>query len=219
MICSNVLPRQVSRIPWGWKNRTIESSLSGKETYVIEPKGDLKMPNLCSYFDWKTWIVEGLPVWFPFGTRNMKSIFTTATRLLGFERLLIELPSLEGITEEFLKWNDQLLNYWSGTMEVFFLGDDFAGNQGLFMSPDLWRAWLKPEYWKLLSLAGGLVKIFHSDGDIFDILDDLIELKVDAVSYEPVGRMKNIGEFYKRLRMIPVEDQKQTHENSMALQR
>ena len=223
MICANVLPRQHTKIPWGWKNQTIDSLICGKETYVIEPKGELTMPDLPSYFDWSTYTVEGHPVWTPFGTRNMKSIFTTATRLLGFERLLIEQPDLTPVAEQFMAWNYELLYYWAGTMEIFFLGDDFAGNQGMFMSPDVWRRWLKPHYAEMFKLAKGLTRIFHSDGDIFDVLDDLIEIGADVISYEPVGRMNQINDSladrFKGTKFILVEDQAQTHANSMALQR
>jgi hypothetical protein len=177
------------------------------------------MPDLIKYFDWNSYIVEGFPTFAPLGTRNMKSIFTCAVRLLGFEKLLIERPDLSGVTSELLRWNQQLLARWGSKLEIFFLGDDFAGNRGLFMNPEVWRTWLKPEYRKLLEVGRNLIKIFHSDGDIFDILEDLDELKVDVVSYEPVGRMKNIGKTWKNMQMILVEDQKQEHRNSMKLQR
>lgn len=221
MICANVLPVQHTRIPWGWKNATIDSQLCGKETYVIEPKGDLEMPDLCSYFDWSNFIVEGLPSIAPLGTRNYKSIFTTAVRLLGFERLLIELPDLTGVADKFLEWNEELLCCWHGHLGYFFIGDDFAGNNGLFMDPDVWRSWLGPYYRKMIDLGheGRCDVIFHSDGDIYDILPDLSKMGVEYVSYEAVGRMKNIGNKHMGMRMIPVEDQKQTHANSMRLQR
>lgn len=221
MICANVLPLQHTRIPWGWKNKTIDGGISGTETYVIEPKGDLQMPALCSYFNWDQFLVEGYPSAAKLGTRNYKSVFTTGCRLLGTERLLEEQPDLSGIAIQYLAWNTMLYDRWRSALELFFIGDDFAGNQGLFMSPAIWRSWLKKHYRAMIHLAKTYAStvIFHSDGDIYDILEDLQEMGVDWVSYEPVGRMKTIKSFHLGMLMIPVEDQKQKHENSMRLQR
>ena len=62
--------------------------------------------------------------------------------------------------------------------------DDWGTQQSLLISPDQWRRIFKPlyrDYCKLIHDAGKKV-FFHSDGHIFDIYEDLIEIGVDAVN-------------------------------------
>jgi hypothetical protein len=62
--------------------------------------------------------------------------------------------------------------------------DDWGTQKALLVSPKLWRAFYKPlyqEYCDRIHAAGKFV-FFHSDGYIFDIYPDLIEIGVDAVN-------------------------------------
>ena len=62
--------------------------------------------------------------------------------------------------------------------------DDWGSQRGLLISPAMWRAMFKPlyrEYCRMIRQAGKKV-FFHSDGCIFEILQDLIEIGVDAVN-------------------------------------
>lgn len=219
---ANVLPRQTSQIPWGWENTTVQGGEWQQATYVSKHLGRIAMPDLLTPFDWKTFVVEGEHP--PLGTRNMKSVFTTAARFMGYERLLVEQQDLSTITKGFLAWNERLLAAWSAHLLYFMLGDDVAGNQGLFVSPRLWKTWIWHEQRKLLQLAKnfGLTTIVHSDGDISAILPDLLASPlVDVINYEAVGGMRAfLGRTElcgKRLELV--HDQAQTHENSMRLQR
>ena len=220
----NVLPKQTTPIPWGWENTTIDDG-TFLATYVSKPLGKISMPNLVEYFDWKTFILEGRPRDAVLGTRNMKSVFTTAARFLGYEELLATRPSLHEITLSFLNWNQLLLSACAHLSRPFYylLGDDIAGNTGLMVSPCVLREWLLPEYTLLVAQAHeyGARVVFHSDGDLSRVLSDLAELDIDELSYEPVGGMASI-EPYSRCNGVlyrPVQDQLQRHENSMALQR
>ena len=219
---ANVLPRQLTSIPWGWENKTISGGEWQQATFVSKPLGRIEMPNLVAHFDWMSFVVEGRGV--PLGTRNMKSIFTTAARFLGYEELLTKQPDLSEITHHFLVWNKKLLEAWSGHLLYFMLGDDIAGNNGLFVDPKRWRKWIYGEQARLLALAKqyGLETIYHSDGDISAILPDLLASPlVDVINYEPVGGMEAFRDREelcgKRLELV--HDQGQTHTESMRLQR
>ena len=62
--------------------------------------------------------------------------------------------------------------------------DDWGGQQALLISPEQWRRLFKPlyrQYCDMIHSAGKKV-FFHSDGHIFDIYEDLIEVGVDAVN-------------------------------------
>ncbi len=221
MLYANVFPKQTKPIDFGWQNTTTPHG-----TFVSKPTGEIRMPHLVDYFDFSVYNVEEYRIGIPFGTRNFKSPFTMATRFLGFERTLIEKPDLWPIVDELLDWNTTLLRKYP-FIEYFHIGDDFAGNLALFMSPEDWRSWLKPYYKKLIRLAKDFGKrvIFHSDGDICEILSDLLQMDIDYLDYQPVGKMaafacaditriKDIG-----LIINSVEEQEHKHEASMSMQK
>ena len=75
--------------------------------------------------------------------------------------------------------------------------DDWGAQSALLISPTQWRAFYKPLYKDYCDLIRGAGKkvFFHSDGHIWDIYEDLIEIGVDAVNsqlfcmdLEEVGR-------------------------------
>lgn len=186
---ANIKPIQVKDINWGWKNVTRDSN-----TFVSEPLGKIQMPNLIEPFNWQNYTVVTKHEDFRFcelSTQNMKSVFTTAARFLGYEKLLIEQPDLSEITDEFLRWNKRLLEKFAD-IRYFIIGDDIGTNRGLMISPDNWRRWLKPQLQKLvdLGLNYNCQVIFHSGGDIMDIFFDLSEMGIVGLQYEPVGLMK-----------------------------
>jgi hypothetical protein len=64
------------------------------------------------------------------------------------------------------------------------LMDDWGWQGGLLISPSLWRELFKPlykEYCDLIHGEGRYV-FFHSDGNIQDIIGDLVEVGVDALN-------------------------------------
>jgi hypothetical protein len=62
--------------------------------------------------------------------------------------------------------------------------DDWGGQGSMLISPAQWRRLFKPlyrDYCEMIHGAGKKV-FFHSDGCIFDIFEDLIEVGIDAVN-------------------------------------
>jgi hypothetical protein len=186
---ANVSPVQKSAIPWGWHNRKTDHGL-----IAIDHPGTIRMPEVHKFFDWKQFIVEDMAYGRDFGTRNMKSVFTTAARFMSWEELLIKTPDLSPITRGFLEWNSRLTAAWDGKLKWFMIGDEVAYARGLLINPDWFREWIKPEHKKLIDSAHawGMRVIFKSDGDLWDVLDDYVELGVSVLYYQNVGRMKNL---------------------------
>lgn len=64
-------------------------------------------------------------------------------------------------------------------------GDDFAGNKGLIISPQMFDQFFRDPYTRLIQLikrhSPHIKVVFHSDGAIADLLPVLIEMGVDAV--------------------------------------
>ena len=79
---ANVIPVQRLPIPWGWKNVKTDAGV-----FAANPPGAIKMPDLCRHFNWSEYIVEGMSKGLPLGTRDMKSVFITATRFMGMGRV------------------------------------------------------------------------------------------------------------------------------------
>ena len=73
-------------------------------------------------------------------------------------------------------------------------GDDLGTQRSLFMSPEMFRSLYKPYYRKLAdSLHGnGLDFWLHTCGNVTEIMEDLIEVGVDAVHPIQVGTMNDV---------------------------
>jgi hypothetical protein len=109
--------------------------------------------------------------------------------LLGTERLFIELHSLP---QEIFRLRDVVheffieeLRLWvaTGVDGILFM-DDWGSQQGLLISPMLWRSFFEPLYGQYCDLIHSHNKyvFFHSDGNIEAIYPDLIALGVDAIN-------------------------------------
>ena len=77
------------------------------------------------------------------------------------------------------------LSCWcrTGADGISFM-DDWGTQQSLLIAPDQWRRIFKPlyrDYCEMIRAAGKKV-FFHSDGHIFSIYEDLVEIGVDAVN-------------------------------------
>ena len=70
-----------------------------------------------------------------------------------------------------------------GKIDGVFVGDDFGTQQGLLISPEMWRKYVKTRYKKLISVikSYGLKYCHHSCGGIRPIIPDLIEIGIDVL--------------------------------------
>ncbi len=81
-------------------------------------------------------------------------------------------------------------------------GDDYAGNTNLIFSPRMFRRFIRPALERLVAVIRrhnpGVKIMFHSDGAIAGLLEDLIEIGVDVVHpLEPLPVM-DLAEIKKR---------------------
>lgn len=67
--------------------------------------------------------------------------------------------------------------------DVFNFHDDYGTGDRMFMDPDIWRKIFKPQLKRIVDTAHqeGLFFQFHSCGYIEPIIDDLVEIGVDAL--------------------------------------
>jgi uroporphyrinogen decarboxylase len=67
-------------------------------------------------------------------------------------------------------------------LHILCLGDDFATQRGLMVSPDAWCRHIKPHLARLFEIGKSRGKFvwFHSCGDITSVLGDLIDIGMDV---------------------------------------
>jgi hypothetical protein len=110
--------------------------------------------------------------------------------LRGVENLMLDIAEDR---EEVYVLADRLVDeYLLPTVELAIesgadlcgFGDDWGTQQALLISPAAWRRIFKPRYRKLFALAhqGGALTWLHSDGMTLEIIDDLIEIGLDAMN-------------------------------------
>ncbi|AQQ09013.1 methylcobalamin:coenzyme M methyltransferase [Sedimentisphaera cyanobacteriorum] len=109
--------------------------------------------------------------------------------LRGTENVMLDLamqpPELETLIHTIHQYNLKLLETWAETdVDGLMFMDDWGMQNSLLISPDHWRRLFKPMYKEYADIARSKgKKIFmHSNGYIYEILEDLIEIGLDAIS-------------------------------------
>ena len=116
-------------------------------------------------------------------------IFTLSWLLMGYENFSIKLM-LE--TEFVKKVIDQVASIQFKAMETVvqmpnlaavWIVDDIAFGTGMIVNPEYYRQLIFPWYKKFAKVChdNGKYLFFHSDGLLWDVMDDLIEIGVDAL--------------------------------------
>lgn len=107
----------------------------------------------------------------------------------GTENLYMDLMDMPEEMQKFLQhmheFYCQLLEEWAKTdVDALRFMDDWGSQNSLLINPKLWRVIFKPMYKDYVDIAKKYnKKIFmHSDGNILDIIPDLIEIGVDALN-------------------------------------
>ena len=92
----------------------------------------------------------------------------------------------------------QEMGAWAHTqVDALTIMDDWGSQRSLLISPRKWRMLFKPLYAEYVQIAHGAgKKIFmHSDGHIFEIYEDLIEIGIDAINSQLFCmNIENIGQ-------------------------
>jgi len=91
----------------------------------------------------------------------------------------------------------------NGDIDIIKIGDDLGTQENLLISPAMYREFLKPVHADFIAFikAHTPAKIFfHTDGDVFDLIPDFIEIGVDILNpiQTSAGKMANLAEL-KRL--------------------
>jgi uroporphyrinogen decarboxylase len=133
------------------------------------------------------------------------TIFESAWALRGYDQLMIDLATdseranrILDIPFSFHKTVTQRLARLG--VDMIWLGDDVGAQNAMLMSPRMWRKYFKPRMAELIAALRAINPhiwiAYHSDGLVYPIIPDLIEIGVEVLNpiqpaaMDPV-RLKN----------------------------
>lgn len=121
-------------------------------------------------------------------------ILQTSLELAGYDQFFMDLvldpefshALLDRVLEAYMGMYRNYLREVGEFIHCIYLTDDFGSQNSLLMSPDMWREYIKPREAKLISLIKELapqVKVlFHTDGSVKPLLNDMIEMGIDILN-------------------------------------
>ena len=124
------------------------------------------------------------PFWMP--------IFSGACETFGMQEAMIKMHLEPEVFKAYAqKQSDYSVGVFAKNIEhgareycdYAWIGDDFAGERGLLLSPDMWRTLIAPYLKKTVRYLkdNGFKVMFHSCGAVRDVIPDLIDMGVDAL--------------------------------------
>lgn len=122
---------------------------------------------------------------------TVTTIFECAWALRGYERLLTDFALNPELAERILNipYRYHLAAAKKLTqmgVDMIWIGDDVGAQHAMLISPKMWRKFLKPRLANLIAELKDInpqVKVaYHSDGTIYPIIPDLIEIGLDVLN-------------------------------------
>lgn len=137
--------------------------------------------------------------------------FERAFAMQGMDRFMMNL-ALHPDFAEALLWKitgycKQLMGHCLSALgdnvDIIKIGDDLGMQSGLLISPKMYRKLLKPIHADYIAFIKERTKakvFFHTDGDVFDLVEDFIEIGVDILNpiQTSAGRMSDLSGLKKR---------------------
>jgi uroporphyrinogen decarboxylase len=120
------------------------------------------------------------------------SIFEVAWQLYGLEAFLMALalnPEVPGrimhkLTDVYVEITDHFLEKAGNRIDMVYFYDDIATQNSLLISKAMWAEYIRPHHARLIEIAKkhGKPVMYHSDGALYPLLPDLIELGIDLLN-------------------------------------
>lgn len=137
--------------------------------------------------------------------------FERAFAMQGMDRFLYNMAVKPDFAEALLKKHAELCKTLMGhflaelgdNVDIVKIGDDLGMQDRLMISPRMYRRLLKPihaDYIAFIKERTRAKVFFHTDGDVFDLIDDFIEIGVDILNpiQTAAGKMANLAELKAR---------------------
>jgi len=136
------------------------------------------------------------------------TIFEVSWQLRGMDTLFFDFIENKPFAKYLLDYITEMRRFMirhfaEAGVDLIHLGDDVGTQRGMLMSPDMWREWFKERMRSIISVAKKInpeVTIsYHSDGNIEEIIPDLIEIGIEVLNpvqpeaMDPVKLKKTYG--------------------------
>lgn len=116
--------------------------------------------------------------------------FNLMTFIRGFENVLSDLyfeqDNISKLADMVFGFEEGLIKrFGESPVDAVAFFDDWGTQNNLMISPDLWRTFFKPRYKKQFQLVHSFGKhvFFHSCGNNYEIIKDLIEIGADMLNF------------------------------------
>jgi len=141
------------------------------------------------------WMERLGAVRYSMGTIHL-ALFERLHALRGMENVFADFytnePQVRRLLDALSDYVLELIRQWGELgADAIFLTDDWGSQQTLMISPEMWRSFFKPHYRRLFDEAHRLQMdvVFHSCGNVTDLVEDLIEVGIDALDPIQPGAM------------------------------
>ncbi len=107
---------------------------------------------------------------------------------------------IEGVCKQLM---GHFLEALGPNVDIIKIGDDLGTQESLLMSPGMYRSILKPihaDYIAFIRRHTTAKVFFHTDGDVFPLIDDFIEMGVDILNpiQTSAGKMADLAKLKQR---------------------
>lgn len=122
---------------------------------------------------------------------TVTTMFETAWALRGYERMLSDLALNPDLAEHLLDIPYRYHLAAAKTLtrmgvDMIWMGDDVGAQHSMLISPQMWRKFLKPRMASFIAELKAInpqVKVaYHTDGVVYPIIPDLIEIGLDVLN-------------------------------------
>lgn len=130
-------------------------------------------------------------------------IFATGFKLRGYDNFYLDLagnPSMaaglmDKLTDLKIQYWDRVLDEVGDLIDIALFEDDLGIQNTTMISPQMYRDLIKPRHERLFSFvkqktSGPIQIMLHSDGSIYDLIPDLIDIGVDILNPIQVSAAK-----------------------------
>lgn len=131
--------------------------------------------------------------------------FERAYMMQGFDKFLYNMAKYPEFAKALLRKHLDLCKTLMGhflhelgdNVDIIKIGDDLGTQENLMISPTMYRNLLKPIHTEFISFIKSRTKakvFFHTDGDVFNLIEDFIDMGVDILNpiQTSAGRMSNL---------------------------
>ncbi len=182
---------------WGSHRRIVRNEFSSYEEYASYPldgartraevESWARWPK-AEYYDWSHLVekIKRLNADVRYHIRvDVGGIFESAWALYGLERFLVDLHQnpqvpcaiMDCYTDIMIQNVERMLTAGNGMIDMVYTYDDVAMQNGLLMSPFMWRKHILPRHQRLNKVIKqhGVKILYHSCGGIYPLIGALIE--------------------------------------------